>query len=252
MPGEALPPPSFGAGAFHLRDGTRGACMATLNLRRISCASADAADQMARLRKQLSAQGDVVSPRGRQLTQAVFGEAPPPQRRVERVCADVRSRGREAPLHFTEKFDRVQLTPETLRVSLAELTNAHAAADRSFLETIRRVRQNVLAFQSGLLHRDATMQVADLHELRLRYRPMRRVGICIPGGAAAYPSTLLMTVCPAQAAGVKQLAVVVPPSPFGGYNKDILATCYELGVREVYRVGGAQAVAALAYGVEGV
>jgi len=74
----------------------------------------------------------------------------------------------------------------------------------------------------------------------------------VPGGAAAYPSTLLMTVCPAQAAGVKELAVVMPPTPNGGYNQDLLATCRELGVSEVYRVGGAQAVAALAYGVQGI
>src|SRR5262249_59107712 len=94
--------------------------------------------------------------------------------------------------------------------------------------------------------------VAGGHELRLRYRPMRRVGVCVPGGAAAYPSTLLMTVCPAQAAGVKELAVVMPPTPSGAYNRDLLATCRELGVTEVYRVGGAQAVAALAYGVEGL
>src|SRR5439155_3736480 len=115
-----------------------------------------------------------------------------------------------------------------------------------------RVRQNILAFQLGLLHTDAVLTVPGSHELRLRYRPLRRVGICIPGGAAAYPSTLLMTVCPAQAAGVKELAVVVPPSQHGGYNRDILATCHELGVTEVYRIGGAQAVSALAYGVDGL
>src|SRR5207253_632405 len=99
---------------------------------------------------------------------------------------------------------------------------------------------------------DAMLSVAGSHELRLRYRPMRRVGICIPGGAAAYPSTLLMTVCPAQAAGVKEVAVVLPPTPSGGFNRDLLATCRELGVTEVYRVGGAQAVAAMAYGVDGL
>src|SRR5262249_54479245 len=108
------------------------------------------------------------------------------------------------------------------------------------------------SFQLGILHRDAVLSVSGSHELRLRYRPVRRAGICVPGGAAAYPSTLLMTVCPAQAAGVKELAVVVPPSPFGGYNPDFLATCHELGVAEVYRIGGAQAVAALAYGVVGI
>jgi histidinol dehydrogenase len=79
---------------------------------------------------------------------------------------------------------------------------------------------------------------------------MQRVGICVPGGAAAYPSTLLMTICPAQAAGVPEIAVVMPPTKTGAYNPDLLATCYELGVTEVYRVGGAQAVAALAFGVD--
>src|SRR4029077_2789813 len=79
-----------------------------------------------------------------------------------------------------------------------------------------------------------------------------RVGICVPGGAAAYPSTVLMTAVPAQAAGVKQMAVVAPPTNFGANNPDVLATCHELGITEVYRLGGAQAVAALAYGVDGV
>src|SRR5208337_5003788 len=102
------------------------------------------------------------------------------------------------------------------------------------------------------LTRDAVLSVTGKHELRLRYRPMRRVGVCVPGGAAAYPSTLLMTVCPAQAAGVKEVAVVMPPTPTGGFNRDLLATCRELGVSEVYRIGGAQAVAALAYGIEGL
>src|SRR5437764_2814198 len=104
----------------------------------------------------------------------------------------------------------------------------------------------------GRLHGTAVLTAAGKHELRLRYRPMRRVGIMVPGGAASYPSTLLMTVCPAQAAGVKELAVVMPPTPAGAYNADLLAVCHELGVGEVYRAGGAQAVAALAYGVAGM
>jgi histidinol dehydrogenase len=224
----------------------------TLTMQRIRYADPDAAAQLDALRAQLSAQGNVVSARGRELTEKVFGEALPPARVVERVCADVRARGLEAVLHYTEQFDRARLTADTLRVSAAELVEAHAAADPTFLETVRRVRQNVLSFQLGLLHSDAVLTVAGCHELRLRYRPVRRVGIMVPGGAAAYPSTLLMTVCPAQAAGVKELAVVMPPTPNGAYNRDLLAVCRELGVTEVYRVGGAQAVAALAYGVEGL
>src|SRR5579884_2836676 len=226
--------------------------MPSLTLRRIQLGRTGAAEQLARLRTQLSAQGNVVSPRGRALTERVFGEALPPVRVVERICEDVRKRGREAVFHYTEQFDRVRLDATTLRVDRAEMAEAHAAADAALLETVRRVRQNILAFQLGLLHQTARLAVAGRHELRLRYRPMRRVGVMVPGGAASYPSTLLMTVCPAQAAGVKELAVVMPPTPAGAYNTDLLAVCHELGVTEVYRVGGAQAVAALAYGVEGL
>jgi histidinol dehydrogenase len=223
-----------------------------LNIRQIRCAEGKGVAQLAALRRQLNAQGNVVSPRGRELTVKVFGEALPPTRVVERICADVRAKGLAAVLHYTEQLDGVHLTEKTLRVGIGELAEAHARADPAFLDTVRRVRHNILSFQLGLLHGDAVLSMAGSHELRLRYRPVRRVGVMIPGGAAAYPSTLLMTICPAQAAGVKGLAVVLPPTPNGAYNQDLLAVCKELGVTEVYRVGGAQAVAALAYGVDGL
>jgi histidinol dehydrogenase len=222
--------------------------MSTWTMRRIQYSSDDAAAELLRLRQQLSLQADIVSPRGRQLTEQVFGRPLTPAQVVERICTDVRQEGLPAVLRYTEKLDRVQLTADTVRVSTAELQQAHAQAAPEFLATIRRVRHSVLSFQMGLLHADAILTVVGKHEVRLRYRPMRRVGVCIPGGAAAYPSTLLMTVCPAQAAGVKEIAVVMPPTPNGAYNQDLLATCRELGVSEVYRIGGAQAVAALAYG----
>jgi histidinol dehydrogenase len=226
--------------------------MASLTLRRIQLGCPGAAEQLARLRTQLSAQGNVVSAQGRELTERVFGEALPPMRVVERICEDVRKRGRDAVFHYTEQFDRVRLDADTLRVARAEMAAAHTLAEPALLETVRRVRQNVMAFQLGILHRTAKLTMPGRHELRLRYRPMRRVGVLVPGGAAAYPSTLLMTICPAQAAGVKELAVVMPPTKNGAFNKDLLAVCHELGVREVYRIGGAQAVAALAYGIDGL
>ncbi len=226
--------------------------MASLTIRRIHLGSPEAVSELTALQASLGAQGDIVSPRSRELTLKVFGEPLTPLQVVERICAEVRRRGQSAVFHYTQQFDRVELTPETLRVSAEELKAAHAAAEPAFLETVRRVRQNVFSFQVGLVHRDAILTVAGSHELRLRYRPMRRVGVLVPGGAAAYPSTLLMTICPAQAAGVKELAVVMPPTPNGAYNPDLLAVCQELGVTEVYRIGGAQAVAALAYGIEGL
>jgi histidinol dehydrogenase len=223
-----------------------------LRIRRIHRADPTAVDQLTALQSQLSAQGNVVSARSRALTEKVFGEALSPVQTVERICADVLARGLPAVLHYTEQFDGATLSAETIRVRRKELVDAHAAADRDFLDSIRRIRRNIMTFQYGVLPRDAVLHVEGSHELRMRYRPMHRVGIMIPGGAAAYPSTLLMTVCPAQAAGVKELAVVVPPTKTGSYNSDQLALCHELGIEEVYRIGGAQAVAALAYGVDGI
>ncbi len=222
------------------------------NIGRIDCAGEDAQGAIRELRRQLSPRGDVVSPQGRERTIAAFGEPLTPEQVVGRICADVRARGLDAVLDYTAKLDRVTLDPSQVRVSPEELAEAHAKADPAYLRTIRRVRDNILAFQSGILHRDATFRRGKGCELRLRYRPLRRAGVCVPGGAAAYPSSLLMTVVPAQAAGVEQVAVVVPPTPFGGFNTDLLAACHALGVTEVHRVGGAQAVAALAYGVQGV
>ena len=224
----------------------------TLNICRIDCASDDAQAAIRQLRRQLSPRGDVVSPQGRERTIAAFGEPLTPQQVVERICRDVQQRGLDAVLDYTARLDGVTLQRSDVRVTAGEMRAAFHAADLDYLKTLHRVRDNILAFQSGILHRDACLRKSRHCELRLRYRPLRRAGVCIPGGAAAYPSSLLMTVVPAQAAGVTEIAVVVPPTPFGGYNADLLAACHALGVSEVHRVGGAQAVAALAYGVEGI
>jgi histidinol dehydrogenase len=191
-----------------------------------------------------------VSPRGREKTIEVFGEPLTPEQVVARICDHVRLRGLEAVLDYTAKLDGISLDSSSVRVCREELLGAFQRAEPSYLRTIRRVRDSILAFQSGILNRDALFQRSVGLELRLRYRPLRRVGVCVPGGAAAYPSSLLMTVVPAQAAGVPEIAVVVPPTPFGGYNDDLLAACHVLGITEIYRIGGAQAVATLAYGVE--
>ncbi len=221
-------------------------------MQRIDTSQPEAAQQIAELRQKLSPAGDVVSEAGRRKTIEVFGEPLSPVQTVERICDDVKTHGVEAVLEYTAKLDGAQLTGETLRVAAAELEAAHAAADEEFLATVRRIRENVLRFQQAILHEDVIVDVPEGGTLRQRYLPLERIGICVPGGAAAYPSTVLMTALPAQAAGVKELAVVAPPTPFGSYNQDLLATCHELGISEVYRVGGAQAVAALAYGVAGL
>ncbi len=222
-----------------------------LNIRRIDSRRDDIRRAMAELREKLSPQGNVVSEAGRQRTIDVFGSALSPQQVVERICRDVQEKGIAAVLDYSSRIDHSSLKADELRVPAEELEKAHAAADPALLKTVRRVAQNIREFQQAILHHDVRINRPGGY-LAERYRPLDRVGICVPGGAAAYPSTVLMTAVPAQVAGVRELAVVAPPTKFGAYNPDMLATCHELGVTEVYRLGGAQAVAALAYGVEGI
>lgn len=217
--------------------------------------SVEAERLLSELRHKLSPRGDIVSPAGRQRTIDLFGEALSPQAVVERICGDVQREGLKSVLHYTEKLDRKTLTPATLRVSAEELAAAHAAAAPEYLATLRRIVTNIRQFQSSILVKSVDNRLTvgtGQVQLRQRYLPLKRVGICIPGGAAAYPSTLTMTAVPAQVAGVKEIAVIAPPTPFGSYNTDLLAACHELGITEVYRLGGAQGVAAMAYGIEGL
>jgi histidinol dehydrogenase len=227
--------------------------MPALNIRTIDTRHENAEALLADLRERLSPRADIVSAAGRQRTIELFGEPLSPQAVVERICRDVAHEGLPAVLRYTEKLDRKQLTRETLRVPVEQMEAAHRQADPEYLATLRRIIANIERFQCAILVKDVRVPSDDGHiDLRQRYLPLRRVGICIPGGAAAYPSTLLMTAVPAKVAGVREIAVVAPPTPFGSENVDLLAACHEVGITEVYRMGGAQAVAALAYGVEGL
>lgn len=221
-------------------------------LRRIDCRTADARAELRALRRLLSPDGSVVSERGRALTLKVFGEALSPLQSVERICKAVKARGFAAAQEFSIAFDGYSLTPANLKVGADELAAAHGTARPGLLEAVGKARRNVLAYQSAILHQDQEVNQPNGARIRHRHRPLRRVGVCVPGGAAAYPSTLLMTVVPAQAAGVKEIAVIAPPTAYGSLNAEILAVCHELGVEEVYRLGGAHGVAALAYGIDGL
>ncbi|MEI8226846.1 MAG: histidinol dehydrogenase [Planctomycetota bacterium] len=204
------------------------------------------------LRTKLVSQGEMVSPAGRQRTIDVFGEPLTPRQVVERICSDVRSTGLAALLDYTRRIDGVNVSRENLFVTADSLAAAHAAVGSEFLAAVKRIRQRVERFQQAVLVRDVEVPLPGGGILRQRYLPLDRIGVCVPGGAAAYPSTLLMTVVPAQVAGVREIVVVAPPTKFGSENIHVLATCHELGVTTVVRAGGAQAVAAMAYGVEGL
>ncbi len=220
------------------------------DIRRIDLHSPGGRDELESLRQTLVSQGDLVSPAGRQRTIDVFGEPLSPRQVVEKICEDVKREGLSAVLDYTKRIDHANVTEETFRVPLQTLEKAHQSVAPEFLAAIRRVRQRVRNFQEKILPSDVCVQLDGGGSLRQRYLPLDRVGVCVPGGAAAYPSTLLMTVVPAQVAGVPEIVVVAPPTKFGSENEHVLATCHELGVSTVLRVGGAQAVAAMAYGVE--
>lgn len=222
----------------------------TVRMERLDASREDFPEAIKRLRTKLSPDGSVVSPRGRELTQKVFGAALSPAEVVHRICSDVKANGSEAVVKYARALDNPSVTAESLRVPLEMLETAHKNASSEFLGSIRRIRDNIVVFQSSILHKSVRIEPSPGVVLEQCFKPLRRVGICVPGGAAAYPSTVLMTAIPAQCAGVDEIAIVAPPTPLGAYNPDMLAVCYELGLREVYAVGGAQAVAALAYGIK--
>lgn len=204
------------------------------------------------LRARIHPSGGVVSEAGKRRTIEVFGEPLSAQQVVERICSDVKTKGLPALLEYCQKLDKADLTSESLRISPEAMKAAHEKVDSAFLNAVRRIRDNIVKFQSAILHRERRVFPAPGVELRQSYTPLKRIACCIPGGAAAYPSTLLMTVVPAQVAGVQEIVALAPPTPFGAKNDHILAVCHELGVSELYQIGGAQAVAAVAYGVEGI
>ncbi|MFO8013193.1 MAG: histidinol dehydrogenase [Phycisphaerae bacterium] len=171
---------------------------------------------------------------------------------VRRLLDDVRARGDAAVCEATARFDGVDLTPDALRVPAEVIEAAYDAADPAFVATVTRIRESVRAFQRQILARPPEVLERDGRRLRLLYRPLARVGVYVPGGRAFYPSSVLMTAVPALAAGVPEVAVACPPSAVGDVHAAVLAVCRVAGVEEVYRMGGVQAIAALAYGTQAV
>jgi histidinol dehydrogenase (EC 1.1.1.23) len=183
-------------------------------MRLVDVSSSDFGGLLRELRRRLSPEGEVVSPASRQRTIAVFGVPLSPQEVVARICKDVAERGVDALLYYIEKLDGKSLSRSGIFVPEEDLKAAHQSVGREFLEVVRRVWARIERFQSAIRHRDVriTMPGGYLEE---RYRPISRVGVCVPGGAAAYPSTVLMTVVPARVAGVEEIVVATPPTAFG-------------------------------------
>jgi histidinol dehydrogenase len=170
---------------------------------------------------------------------------------VADIIADVRARGDAALLEYTERFDRLTLAPETLRLSSAEIAaeiQKVAPEDRAALEL---AAERIRAYHAEQMPRDAWWKDASGAELGWRWTPVSAAGLYVPGGLATYPSSVLMNAIPAKVAGVERLAITVP-TPDGAINPLVILAAELAGVDEIYRIGGAQAIAALAYGTSSV
>lgn len=180
----------------------------------------------------------------------------PPARRVEdevRPILDaVRDRGDAAVREYTRRFDPAQLAPEHLAVPAQEVEGALGTVESRVVEAMRTAIANVRAVAEAQLREEVAVELEAGQRVAIRELPVRRAAAYVPGGRAPYPSTVIMCAVTARVAGVDELAVCAPPGPEGRAHPLILAACTLCGVTEVYRMGGAQAIAALAYGTESV
>jgi histidinol dehydrogenase len=170
---------------------------------------------------------------------------------VAAIIADVRKRGDAAVLDYTERFDRVKLTPATLRLEAADIAEIAHRADPNAVKALRLARDRIADFHERQLPDDVDYVDDAGVALGARWTPLDSVGLYVPGGTAAYPSSVLMNAVPAKVAGVGRVVMVVP-TPDGAINPLVMAAAEIAGVDEIYRVGGAQAVAALAYGTASI
>ncbi|GGD98844.1 histidinol dehydrogenase [Paenibacillus nasutitermitis] len=188
------------------------------------------------------------------LTREVEYGTPEQNKAVQQIVEAVRIEGDAALLRYTEEHDRVKLDAGSLRVTEDEIQAAYELVDDAFLTAIRLAAVNIRTFHEKQVRQSWMDVQPDGTMLGQMLRPLKRVGVYVPGGKAAYPSSVLMNVIPAQVAGVPEIVMVTPPSTGGtaGIDPYILVAAAEAGVKEMYRVGGAQAIAALAYGTASI
>jgi len=171
---------------------------------------------------------------------------------VRGIVEEVRSGGDAAVLRLTERFDRAELRPDQLRVPPAEIEAAVSFLEPAVLQGLRTAIRNVRTVVDAQLHEAVSVVLPEGQRVDVMEVPVARAGVYVPGGRAPYPSTLIMCAVTAAAAGVGEVVACAPPGPRGDAHPVILAACSLCGVNEVYRMGGAQAIAALAYGTESV
>lgn len=174
------------------------------------------------------------------------------EQRVAAIVEDVRERGDEALFGYTEKFDRVKLTKENVQVTEEEIAEAYRAVSGEFLEVMRRALANIRAYHEKQRRFSWFDSQPSGTILGQKVSALSRVGVYVPGGKAVYPSSVLMNIVPAKVAGVEQIVMTTPPGADGKVSPATLVAAKEAGIDVVYKVGGAQAIAALAFGTESI
>ena len=171
---------------------------------------------------------------------------------VSEIIAAVREKKDEAVFAYTEKFDGAKLDASTVEVTQEEVEEAYRQVDQGLIDVIRKARTNILSYHEKQKQNSWFTSTEEGTLLGQKVTPLNRVGVYVPGGKAAYPSSVLMNVLPAQVAGVREICMTTPCNREGKVNPVVLAAAKEAGVQRIFKVGGAQAVAALAYGTESI
>ncbi|MFH1339390.1 MAG: histidinol dehydrogenase [Candidatus Omnitrophota bacterium] len=188
--------------------------------------------------------------------QEIYNRGIPRTRRlkekVEKIIEDVRLQGDDALIKYTKKFDAVKLSAKSLRITEAEISGAYQNIEPDFVTSLKQIIENITRFYREQIRRSWRIKDADGAILGENFHPIERVGVYVPAGQAPLVSTVYMTVLPAKIAGVKEIVLVSPPDKDGNINPHILAVANLLKVDQIYRIGGAQSIAALAFGTKSI
>ena len=171
---------------------------------------------------------------------------------VADILANVKAKGDEALFSYTKEFDKVEISADTIRVTEKEIQEAYEAVDASLLEVIRKALVNIRSYHEKQRQNSWFTSSPNGTMLGQKVTPLNRVGVYVPGGKAVYPSSVLMNIVPAKVAGVPHIIMTTPPGKDGRVNPSTLVAAREAGADEIYKVGGAQAIGALAYGTASV
>ncbi|WP_423243044.1 histidinol dehydrogenase [Clostridium fermenticellae] len=169
---------------------------------------------------------------------------------VDKILSDIKNYGDDALIKYTNKFDSQNISKENICVSREEIENAYKTVDKKFLDVLRRAAENIMFFHEKQKRNSWIVTKENGVILGQKVMALERVGVYVPGGTAAYPSSVLMNVIPAKIAGVKDIVMVTPPLKDGSINSNILVAADIAGVSKIYKIGGAQAVGALAFGTD--